>query len=130
MGNVVNALRVLVVDDYEDNGEMLAEALGARGYNTRWVTDAAGALAIAGDFRPDIAVLDILLPDMNGYDLGRKLHAMPGLERVCLIAITGFSRDPGEARAAGFHGHVLKPVSLAKLEVAIGDSLRSARGVD
>jgi CheY-like chemotaxis protein len=115
----VPALRILIVDDYEDNGAVLAAALGAKGHVATWVPDGAGALAKAPDFRPDVAIVDILLPDMNGYDLGRELRAIPSLAKLCLIAITGFSRDPREAREAGFHGHVMKPVSLEKLETVI-----------
>ena len=87
---------------------------------------AAAALTEAPAFEPDVAVLDILLPDMNGYELGRRLAAVPGLNGLCLVAITGFARDPSEARAAGFHGHVMKPVSLDKLEATIRECLAIA----
>ncbi|MGE0400735.1 MAG: response regulator [Kofleriaceae bacterium] len=122
-------LRILIVDDYEDNGTVLAAALEARGHVVAFVQDAASALEQAAAFRPDVAILDILLPDMNGYELGRRLHRTPGLERLCLIAMTGFSRDPSEARAAGFHGHVMKPVTLATLEATIEECLALAGGV-
>lgn len=122
-------LRVLIVDDYEDNGSVLADALEARGYETRFVADAATALADAPSFAPQIAILDVLLPDMSGYELGKKLRALPGLEKLCLIAITGYSRDPADARAAGFHGHILKPVTLDNLEDAIRQCLAIAGGV-
>jgi CheY-like chemotaxis protein len=119
-GNVVRP-RVLIVDDYEDNGEVLAAVLASRGYETRYVSDASTALAAMQDFQPEVAVVDILLPDMDGYALGRAMHAIPGFERLCLIALSGFSRDPAQATAAGFHGHVLKPVSLDKLEKTIAE---------
>jgi CheY-like chemotaxis protein len=116
-------VRILIVDDYEDSGAMLAEALAARGHTVAFVATAAAALTEAPTFRPDVAVLDILLPDMNGYDLGRSLASIPGLESLCLVAITGFARDPAEARKAGFHGHVMKPISLDKLEATIRECL-------
>jgi CheY-like chemotaxis protein len=119
-------LRILIVDDYEDNGAMLATALEARGHTVKFVATATAALAEAPAFRPDVAMLDILLPDMNGYELGKKLAAVPGLEGLCLVAITGFARDPEEARAAGFHGHVMKPISVQKLEATIHECLAIA----
>ncbi len=125
----MSPLRILIVDDYEDNGAMLADALDARGHVTTFVGDAESALKKAPGFAPDLAILDILLPDMNGYELGRRLHGLPGLERLCLIAITGFSRNPDEAVAAGFHGHVMKPITVDKLEVAIRECLTKAGGV-
>jgi CheY-like chemotaxis protein len=122
-------LRILIVDDYEDNAAILAEALEARGHVTRFVVDAESALMEAPTFGPDLAILDILLPDMNGYELARRLHGLPGLEQLCLIAITGFSRNPAEALAAGFHGHVMKPITVDKLEVAIRECLAIAGAV-
>lgn len=122
-------LKILIVDDYEDNGSVLASALEAKGYEAKWVPDATTALAEAPAFRPDVAIVDILLPDMNGYELGGRLHAQPGLDKVCLIAITGFARDRGESRAAGFHGHVMKPISLEKLEAVIRECLALANPV-
>ncbi len=122
-------LRILIVDDYEDNGAILAAALEARGHVVSYTTTAEAALAVAPSFHPDVAVLDILLPDGNGYDLGQELVAIPGLESLCLVAITGFARNPDEARAAGFHGHVMKPISLDKLEATIRECLRIAGGL-
>ena len=113
--------RVLIVDDYEDNGEVLAAALEARGYSTRYVPDAATALGVLQEFQPEVAIVDILLPDMDGYALGRAMRATPGFERLCLIALSGFSRDPAQATESGFHGHVLKPVSLDKLDKTIAE---------
>jgi CheY-like chemotaxis protein len=119
----------LIVDDHEDNGSVLADALELRGHATRFVPDAATALAEAPAFAPHIAIVDILLPDMNGYELGKKLRSLPGLESVCLLAISGFTRDPENARAAGFHGYVMKPITLDKLEAAIHQCLAIAGGV-
>lgn len=118
----MTALRVLIVDDLEDNGELLTEALSLRGYEARYAKDGASALALVETFTPDIAILDILMPDMNGYELGKRLKERPELARLALIAITGFERSSGPAEAAGFHGHVVKPVTLAKLEETIRDA--------
>jgi CheY-like chemotaxis protein len=124
----VEGLRVLIVDDLEDNGELLCDALGMRGYTARYARDGASALTIAPDFAPQIAILDVLMPDMGGYELGRRLRALPGLEKICLIAITGFDRDERRAKEEGFHGHVLKPVSLDRLEQALRAGYAAATG--
>lgn len=122
----VPALRILIVDDYEDNGTVLSDALESRGHATMFVGDATSALGVAAAFRPDLAILDIVLPDMNGYELGRRLVAVPGLERLCLIAITGMSRAPTDVEMACFHGHVLKPITLGMLEAEIEKCLAIA----
>ncbi|CAN5887227.1 N/A [soil metagenome] len=120
------ALRVLIVDDLEDNGELLCDALLMRGYEARYVRDGAAALSLAPEFAPHIAILDVLMPDIDGYELGRRLRELPGHEKICLIAITGFDRDKGAATAAGFHGHVMKPVTLDRLEQAVRDGYDQA----
>lgn len=117
----MEALRVLIVDDLEDNGELLCDALQLRGYQCKYARDGATALSTASELLPQIAILDVLMPDMSGYDLGRRLRELPGLQNICLIAISGFDRDAGAAAAAGFHGHVIKPVTLDRLE----ETLRS-----
>jgi CheY-like chemotaxis protein len=115
----VESLRILIVDDLEDNGVLLCDALQMRGFEARYAPDGATALALAPDFAPHIAILDVLMPEMDGYELGRRLRALPGHEKICLIAISGFDRDAGAARAAGFHGHVMKPMTLDRVEQAV-----------
>jgi CheY-like chemotaxis protein len=115
----VTALRVLIVDDLEDNGELLCAALQMRGYEARYARDGAAALALAVDFAPHVAILDVLMPDINGYELGRQLRELPGQAKLCLIAISGFDRDARGAKAAGFHGHMIKPFTLDRLEQAV-----------
>jgi len=113
--------RILVVDDNEDSAEMLAEALGQKGYETRVAHDAPSALRIAAAFVPEIAFLDIGLPVMDGYELAVHLRGLPGLEQIQLIALTGYGRqeDGEKSQAAGFQHHLVKPVDMAAIDAAV-----------
>ena len=115
---VANAtgLRVLVVDDNIDAAEMLDEALRSMGHTTRLVHDGAQAIAAAMEFRPEVALVDIGLPTMDGYEVGRRLRELfnGGLQ---VIAVTGYGQesDRARAKAAGFDAHLVKPLALSKL---------------
>ncbi len=109
--------RVLVVDDNEDAAELLAYALETLGHQTRTAYDGPSALEVAAEFVPDIAVLDIGLPVMDGYELARRLReAAPAPLR--LIALTGYGSPSDRERTAeaGFDAHMVKPIDLASLE--------------
>jgi len=110
--------RVLVVDDNVDAAETLATFLEMLGLQTRQAHDGPSALELASAFRPDVVLLDIGLPGMNGYEVARALRAHPVLGRVHLIALTGWGADEDRRRAmaAGFDHHLTKPVDLAVLE--------------
>jgi CheY-like chemotaxis protein len=116
-----DALLVLVVDDNADALELLAETLEVVGYRTLRATDGPAALALVAKARPAIALLDIGLPAMDGYELARRLHATPGLEQLKLIAVTGYGQpsDRERSAAAGFAEHLVKPVSLPTVQAAI-----------
>jgi PAS domain S-box-containing protein len=118
----VQPRRVLIVDDNADAADSLALLLEFEGHQTLAVYNANDALASMESFKPDVAVLDIGLPEMNGYDLARQMRKMPQLEAMRLIALTGYGQkeDQERARAAGFDGHLVKPVTLSALEQAIG----------
>jgi PAS domain S-box-containing protein len=107
--------RVLVVDDNVDDAEMLAEALHALGYRTAIAHDGPQALEVAAGFEPQIALLDIGLPVMDGYELAARLREQRG--DLTLVAITGYGQDADRERArdAGFDDHLTKPVDLDKL---------------
>jgi signal transduction histidine kinase len=117
----VGAHRVLVVDDNRDAAEMLADVLGAAGYVACVAFDGPEALRLALDFRPELAVLDIGLPVMDGYELGRRLRELPALAGVRLVALTGYGQpaDRERSRRAGFDEHLTKPVELAQVEVVV-----------
>ncbi|MEO8177578.1 MAG: ATP-binding protein [Deltaproteobacteria bacterium] len=108
------ALRVLIVDDNTDAREMLAEALQLQGHETHTAPDAEAALRLAQTVQPDLALLDIGLPGIDGHELGRLLRALPGLERIQLVALTGYGQpsDRERSRNAGFQAHLVKPVDL------------------
>ncbi len=109
--------RVLVVDDNPDGAEMIAGLLSQVGHEVRVAHDASRALTIVAAFRPDVAILDIGLPVMDGYALGRELNARLGDAPPVLIALSGYGQDRDRRRseAAGFRRHLVKPVDAASL---------------
>jgi CheY-like chemotaxis protein len=109
--------RILVVDDNVDAARLTAEALEAIGHDTRVAFDGPAALEIAATFHPDLALLDLGLPLMDGYELAQQLGADAGDRRPLLVAVTGYGQasDRDRTTAAGFHGHVVKPVDLTQL---------------
>jgi len=107
-------LRVLVVDDNADAAQMLAALLEVQGHAVSVEYDARGALARARHEHPDVLLLDIGLPDMDGYELARRLRAQPENAGATLVALTGYgqSQDRQEARRAGFDHYLVKPADL------------------
>lgn len=107
--------RVLIVDDNEDARTTLSEALVKFGYVVMSAPDGPTALMIAADFMPDVAILDIGLPVMDGYELAGHLKGESGVQR--LIAVTGYGQQSDRARAekAGFDAHFVKPIALDEL---------------
>jgi CheY-like chemotaxis protein len=110
--------RVLIVDDNEDAASMMADALGAAGFVTRVELDGPRGLAAAMEFRPQVALLDIGLPRMDGYELARRLREQEDLATTKLVAVTGYGQLADRERAvrAGFHQHLVKPVDLARVK--------------
>ena len=113
----VRAGPILVVDDNEDAAALLVEALQLFGCDVVCDADPVSAIARAREVRPSIALLDIGLPVMDGYELARQLRAIDGLSETKFIALTGHSRDQDRARsaAAGFDAHLVKPVTMDEL---------------
>jgi signal transduction histidine kinase/ActR/RegA family two-component response regulator len=114
---VKGAGRLLVVDDNEDAADTCAALLEFSGYTVRVAYTPESALDILGHFTPDVAVLDIGLPGMSGYDLARILRQPPFNYRGRLIALTGYGQaaDVAASKAAGFDAHLTKPVAPATL---------------
>jgi signal transduction histidine kinase/CheY-like chemotaxis protein len=108
---------VMVVDDNLDALEMVIEALKEGGIEAFGAASAREALDLALQIHPDIAVLDIGLPDMNGFELARALRSLPGGALLRLVALTGYGReqDKGAARAAGFDAFFAKPADIPAL---------------
>ncbi len=113
--------RVLVVDDNADAANTLALLLSLGGHETLVALSGAEALERVLAFRPDVALLDIGIPQMNGYDLARRFRAMRELQSVRLVALTGYGQleDRERALAAGFDDHLIKPVNLSALQRAL-----------
>lgn len=107
--------RVLVVEDNTDARESLESFLRLSGYEVVGVGDGGQALLVAERFRPTVALVDLGLPDVSGYDLARRLRADPDLGRLTLVAITGWAQeeDRQQSVAAGFDHHLVKPVEPA-----------------
>ncbi len=113
--------RLLVVDDNDDAAELLSEALSVLGYETYCAHDGPSALQMASKVRPEVALLDIGLPVMDGYELARKLRELGGLERIKLVAVTGYGQpsDKRRSQAAGFDAHLVKPISIEHLQTTL-----------
>jgi signal transduction histidine kinase len=113
--------RILIVDDNEDAAWILAETLSLIGHDVRCAHDGPSALRTAVEHPPEIALLDIGLPVMDGYELAARLRADPRVAGVRLIALTGYGQPGDRQRStdAGFAAHLVKPVSIAVLVKAI-----------
>jgi CheY-like chemotaxis protein len=110
------ARRILLVDDNEDARLLLAEMLVTLGYAVHMASNGIEALDSVLDVRPDLAILDIGLPGMNGYELASRIRdALDG--NIRLIALTGYGQPDDVARSqrAGFDAHLVKPVSINRL---------------
>ena len=124
MGAVLEQLSpsgtVLVVDDNIDLVIMLATSLRQKGYSVRSAYTGPDGLKVAEAWRPDIVLLDIGLPGMDGYDVARRIRANDDLElrNARLIALTGYGRDTdlAQAREAGFDAHLVKPYEVDEVE--------------
>ncbi len=110
--------RILVVDDNTDAGESLALLLRLGGHEVGVAHDGPAGLHLAQRERPEIIILDIGMPGMDGYEVARRLRQQPGLERVLLVALTGKGtlEDRHRSAAAGFDHHLVKPADLKALE--------------
>ena len=117
------AARVLVVDDNEDAARLLVDVLTQRGYQAWVAMDGPAALEVAKQTLPDIAILDLGLPVMDGYDLATELRRLPGLEDVQLIAVTGYGQEVDRQRTgrAGVRHHLVKPLDISTLDRALND---------
>lgn len=111
------ALRILIVDDNEDAAQSLAELLQLHGYEVRAASTASAALEASEKYPFDVVVLDIGLPDRDGYQLARDLRANPEGGRYLLIAVTGYGQEEDRRRSweAGIDHHLTKPIEITRL---------------
>jgi CheY-like chemotaxis protein len=112
-----NSARILIADDNRDGAQSLALMLDLEGYDVRTAADGLEALEIAEEFQPDVVLLDIGMPGIDGYETARRLRARPWAKSVLLCAQTGWGQedDKRRARSAGFDRHLVKPVDPEEL---------------
>ena len=110
---------VLVVDDNKDAADSLAMLLQLEGCTVATAADGAEALAAFDRLQPEIVLLDIGLPDIDGYEVARRMRSRQGPKKAMLIALTGWGQDQDKRRAAqaGFDEHLTKPVNLDLLRM-------------
>jgi CheY-like chemotaxis protein len=120
--------RILVVDDLNDAAASLALVCELYGAQARVARDGREALTVGASFLPEVVLMDISMPNMNGYEAARRLRAESWGKDVVLIALTGWGRqgDIEAARNAGFDGHLLKPVGADAL-IDLINELRAKR---
>ena len=116
------ALRVLVVDDNQDAADSLAFLVKLQGHEVRTAYDGLEAVTAAEAFSPSLVLLDIGLPNLNGYEAARRIRQQPGGKAMRLVALTGWGQeeDKRRSREAGFDLHVTKPLEPALLERLLG----------
>jgi len=113
-------MRVLVVDDNADNAESLCLLLQLWGYEAVCANNGLEALSLAQQFRPEAAIVEMLLPGLGGDEVGRRLCALPELRRGPLIALSGCITTRRRALDAGFDLFLLKPAEPAEIRAALG----------
>ncbi len=120
--------RILVVEDTEDNRKIVRDLLSSVGYALIEAVDGAEGVALAQSERPDLILMDIQLPVIDGYEATRQIRAVPGLDKVPIIAVTSYalSGDEAKTRAAGCDGYVAKPFSPRQLLAKIREFLPDA----
>jgi CheY-like chemotaxis protein len=134
MGQSTPLPRVLIVEDYDDARDSLCQLLGFWGYNCQAAADGPAALKAAAGFLPDVVLMDIGLPKMDGYEVTRAMRNLPGMSGAVFVAVTGYGHLSGKARSAddGFLTYMVKPVEPDDLRELLTHcaSLRSAVPVD
>jgi len=117
--------RILVIEDTEDNRQIIRDLLTSVGYELIEATDGAEGVAIAQSQRPDLILMDIQLPVIDGYEATRRIRAIPELAKVPIIAVTSYalSGDEAKTRAAGCDGYVAKPFSPRQLLAKVREFL-------
>jgi len=114
---------VLVVDDNVDAARSLAMLLKDSGHQVRRAHTGLTALEAALEYRPDVVLLDIGLPEMDGYEVAKRIRQQPSLQNVVLVAITGYAQSTDRQRSqdVGFNAHLVKPVDFYELQQIVAN---------
>ena len=125
-----NKLKVMVVDDNKDSADTIGWALEMFGYDIKVMTDSPASIAAARDYKPDVVLLDIGMPGMNGYEICAAMRADPATKNAIFIAQTGWGQDSHResSKQAGFHHHLVKPIDLKALAALLGEITTQAPG--
>jgi CheY-like chemotaxis protein len=117
MPQQANSRRVLVVDDNRDSAQTLAMMLRLMGHQTTTAHDGPEAIEVAKEFQPEIILLDIGLPKMNGYEVCRRIRALDFGRSALIVALTGWGQDDDRRQSsdAGFDRHLVKPIDFTVL---------------
>jgi CheY-like chemotaxis protein len=120
--------RVLVVDDNRDSADTLAALLEAWGHEVRTLYDGPSAIAATAEFQPNVVLLDIGLPKMNGYEVAAQLRKSASRRPLILVAFTGYGQDEDRRRVreAGFDYHLVKPLEPAELQKILDSVIADA----
>ncbi|HWA99539.1 MAG TPA: ATP-binding protein, partial [Pirellulales bacterium] len=121
--------RILVVDDNRDSASSLAMMLRLMGNTTQAAHDGLEALAMIPEFKPDVVLLDIGMPHLNGYETAQRIREQPWGKDLVLVALTGWGQDEDrrKSQAAGFDGHLTKPIEIATLQKLLASLLAAAK---
>jgi two-component system cell cycle response regulator DivK len=116
---------ILVVEDTEDNRQILRDLLGSAGYTLIEAVDGVEGVAMATEHKPDLILMDIQMPVMDGHEATRRIKANPELRSIPVVAVTSYalSGDEEKARAAGCDGYIAKPFSPRKMLAMVREIL-------
>ncbi len=122
----MSSVRVLYVEDNAENRLLVKRVLEAEGYSVLEAADGPSGLEVAAQTRPDLILLDINLPEIDGYDLARRFRDTPGLQQVPILAITAnvMKGDRERTLAAGCDGYIQKPIDVDRLPEQVRAALR------
>jgi CheY-like chemotaxis protein len=122
---------ILVVDDNPTNLKLLRMLLVGESYDVRTASDASEALAVLGEFRPRLILMDLQMPGMDGFELTRRLKHDPETRDIVVVALTAYAMkgDEERARAAGCDGYVSKPIDTRSFPGVVARHLAEGQGV-